>query len=418
MAEHRPLASIEAVESGLAAQGYIASRQIATAVYLAQQIEKPILVEGPAGVGKTELAKAIAAWRGLKMIRLQCYEGLDEAKALYEWKYAKQLLYTQILKDKLGDPGLAPATESGDSHVVARDVPPWQVGVDGDVDGDVGRHRHRLTLQLPDRVDHHLAVEVETDRRDVPGLRLPQEVAGAADLEVAHGDLEPRAEVGELADRLQALVRLLTEHAVGRVQEVGVGALAAPPDAADSMLLPIERADDNSARRKVLDPSLPDVLVQHAPGCLAQMIDAARELDGNANILAVEEVPKERVHMYGVVGVGAPKGKTFAITKMVEKPKASEAPSNLTITGRYILQPQIFELLEKQAAGTGGEIQLTDAMLALSRSQPFYGLKFEGRSFDCGSKIGFLAANVAYGLERADIAPELRSEMRRLLDEK
>ncbi len=98
-----PLASIEAVESGLASQGYIASRQIATAVYLAQQIEKPILVEGPAGVGKTELAKAIAAWRGLKMIRLQCYEGLDEAKALYEWKYAKQLLYTQILKDKLGE---------------------------------------------------------------------------------------------------------------------------------------------------------------------------------------------------------------------------------------------------------------------------------------------------------------------------
>ncbi len=103
VAEHRPSASIEAVESGLAAQGYIASRQIATAVYLAQQIEKPILVEGPAGVGKTELAKAIAAWRGLKMIRLQCYEGLDEAKALYEWKYAKQLLYTQILKDKLGE---------------------------------------------------------------------------------------------------------------------------------------------------------------------------------------------------------------------------------------------------------------------------------------------------------------------------
>src|SRR5690349_11909085 len=103
VAEHRPTASIEAVESGLAAQGYIASRQIATAVYLAQQIEKPILVEGPAGVGKTELAKAIAAWRGMKMIRLQCYEGLDEAKALYEWKYAKQLLYTQILKDKLGE---------------------------------------------------------------------------------------------------------------------------------------------------------------------------------------------------------------------------------------------------------------------------------------------------------------------------
>ncbi len=102
-ANARPVAAIEAVEKGLAASGYIASRQIATAVYLAREIGKPILVEGPAGVGKTELAKALADWRGLKMIRMQCYEGLDEAKALYEWKYAKQLLYTQILKDKLGE---------------------------------------------------------------------------------------------------------------------------------------------------------------------------------------------------------------------------------------------------------------------------------------------------------------------------
>jgi len=103
---------------------------------------------------------------------------------------------------------------------------------------------------------------------------------------------------------------------------------------------------------------------------------------------------------------------------MVEKPKAAEAPSNLTITGRYVLQPEIFGLLEKQAAGAGGEIQLTDAMVALGRTQPFYGLKFEGRSFDCGSKIGFLAANVAYGLERPDIAPDFRKELRSLLGEK
>ena len=86
--------------------------------------------------------------------------------------------------------------------------------------------------------------------------------------------------------------------------------------------------------------------------------------------------------------------------------------------GRYILQPEIFELLGRQAAGTGGEIQLTDAMLALSRTQPFYGLKFEGRSFDCGSKIGFLTANVAYALERKDIAPEFGAELRRMLGNK
>jgi len=162
---------------------------------------------------------------------------------------------------------------------------------------------------------------------------------------------------------------------------------------------------------------LPDVLVQHQRGCLAQMIDAAKDLDDNANIIAVEEVPAERVHMYGVVGVGAPKGKAFSITGMVEKPKASEAPSNLSITGRYILQPEIFHILESQSAGAGGEIQLTDAMLALASTQPFYGLKFEGRSYDCGSKIGFLSANIAYGLARPDIAPELRKEIQRLLGE-
>jgi UTP--glucose-1-phosphate uridylyltransferase len=160
---------------------------------------------------------------------------------------------------------------------------------------------------------------------------------------------------------------------------------------------------------------LPDVLVKHERGCLAQMIDAAKDLDAKANIIAVEEVPTDVVHMYGIVGVGPAKGKAFSITKMVEKPKAADAPSNLSITGRYILQPEIFGILEKQAAGAGGEIQLTDAMLALAATQPFYGLEFEGRSYDCGSKIGFLAANVAYGLDRPDLAPEFRAEIERIL---
>jgi len=162
---------------------------------------------------------------------------------------------------------------------------------------------------------------------------------------------------------------------------------------------------------------LPDVLVQHTRGCLAQMLDAARELDETANFVAVEEVPRERVDQYGVVGVGAQKGRMFAITSMVEKPPVDRAPSNLILTGRYILQPEILDILQTQERGAGGEIQLTDAMIQLSRTQGFYALQFEGRSFDCGSKIGFLAANVSYALERKDIAPGFRAEIKKILGE-
>ena len=98
----RIIRSIDEVDAGLGAAGYIASRQISTAIYIAHHLRKPILVEGPAGVGKTELAKSVASWLMLPLIRMQCYEGLDESKALYEWKYGKQLLYTQILRDKVG----------------------------------------------------------------------------------------------------------------------------------------------------------------------------------------------------------------------------------------------------------------------------------------------------------------------------
>jgi UTP--glucose-1-phosphate uridylyltransferase len=160
---------------------------------------------------------------------------------------------------------------------------------------------------------------------------------------------------------------------------------------------------------------LPDVLVQAKRSCLAQMLKAYRRLPDNANVVAVEEVPADRIHMYGVVGVGEPRGEAFEITQMIEKPPREQAPSNLIITGRYILQPEIFNILADQTRGAGGEIQITDAMIRLGRKQPFYGLKFEGRSFDCGSKIGFLAANIAYALERDDIAPALRTEIKSLL---
>ena len=147
------------------------------------------------------------------------------------------------------------------------------------------------------------------------------------------------------------------------------------------------------------------------------MMDAARDLTERANIVAVEEVPPERVDQYGVVGIGERKGKMFSISGMVEKPPRDRAPSNLILTGRYILQPEILDILEKQERGAGGEIQLTDAMIQLARTQPFYGLQFDGHSFDCGSKVGFLVANVSYALARPDIAPAFRAEIRRVLGE-
>ena len=160
---------------------------------------------------------------------------------------------------------------------------------------------------------------------------------------------------------------------------------------------------------------LPDVLVQNKPGCLAQMIEAYNKAGDNSNVIAVEEVPMERIHQYGVVGIGKGDGKTFPITEMVEKPPREKAPSNLIITGRYILQPEIFDLLARQTGGAGGEIQITDSMITLSKTQPFHAVKFEGKSFDCGSKVGFLAANVAYAMARPDIAPAFRDELKRLL---
>jgi UTP--glucose-1-phosphate uridylyltransferase len=115
-------------------------------------------------------------------------------------------------------------------------------------------------------------------------------------------------------------------------------------------------------------------------------------------------VPHQEVSSYGVVGRGEGSDAGFRITDMVEKPKPQDAPSNLIISGRYILQPEVFNLLADQPRGAGGEIQLTDAMQTLMHTQPFAGVKYEGQSFDCGSKVGFLTANVAYALDRDDIA--------------
>jgi UTP--glucose-1-phosphate uridylyltransferase len=160
---------------------------------------------------------------------------------------------------------------------------------------------------------------------------------------------------------------------------------------------------------------LPDVLVQtEGKGCLAQMIDAYSEHGGN--ILAVEPVADDQVKNYGVVSLGGKgNGRVLPIDGMVEKPKPGTEPSNLTILGRYILQPEIFAVLADQEKGAGGEIQLTDAMLTLLKRQPFHALRYEGRAFDCGSKLGFLSANVAYALARPDLAKAVSAEIKKLL---
>ncbi len=160
---------------------------------------------------------------------------------------------------------------------------------------------------------------------------------------------------------------------------------------------------------------LPDMITMggaRKSRCLAQCVGAYTQHGGN--VIAVEEVPPEETHQYGIVAVGRDFGHTFEIKGMVEKPKPGTAPSNLIISGRYILQPEIFGILEKVEKGAGGEIQLTDGMIALAGSQAFHGVRFDGRTYDCGSKLGFLTANVAFALERPDLGPQLRAEMRKL----
>jgi UTP--glucose-1-phosphate uridylyltransferase len=163
---------------------------------------------------------------------------------------------------------------------------------------------------------------------------------------------------------------------------------------------------------------LPDMLHHGPTPCLADMIKAYGETGGN--LIAVAPVPEDQTHQYGIVGVTDAKAKVSPITGMVEKPKPGTAPSNLHITGRYILQPEIFGLLEKQERGAGGEIQITDSMIRLMQveKQPFHAVRFDGTIYDCGSKLGFLTANVALALEREDLAKDFRSDVERLLGRK
>jgi UTP--glucose-1-phosphate uridylyltransferase len=162
---------------------------------------------------------------------------------------------------------------------------------------------------------------------------------------------------------------------------------------------------------------LPDELMianQGGAGCMKQMVEAYNQVGGN--LISVLEVPEEEVSSYGVIAPGAAiSASVTEVRGLVEKPKREDAPSNLIISGRYILQPEVMRVLEGQEAGAGGEIQLTDAMARMIGQQPFHAVTFAGRRYDCGSKTGFVEATLAVALERPDMADEVRAMAKRLL---
>jgi UTP--glucose-1-phosphate uridylyltransferase len=158
---------------------------------------------------------------------------------------------------------------------------------------------------------------------------------------------------------------------------------------------------------------LPDMITFPGKGCMKDMVELY-EQTGN-NIIAVEECDPAETHKYGIVGKGADAHTGFEITQMVEKPAKGTAPSNLYINGRYILQPEIFEILASQERGAGNEIQLTDGMIKLGREQSLYGYHFRGNTYDCGSPEGFVEANVAFALQRDDLRDVVEGVVERLL---
>ena len=158
---------------------------------------------------------------------------------------------------------------------------------------------------------------------------------------------------------------------------------------------------------------LPDMLMMAEPGALAQAVAAFDQVGGN--IVVVEPAPEGQAHKYGIVALDGQDGRRNRMTGMVEKPAPGTEPSNLFISGRYILQPEIFERLARHRKGAGGEIQLTDAMADLMADQAFHALEYDGTTYDCGDKLGLLRANVAYALKRPDLAEGTRAVLKDLL---
>jgi UTP--glucose-1-phosphate uridylyltransferase len=152
---------------------------------------------------------------------------------------------------------------------------------------------------------------------------------------------------------------------------------------------------------------LPDDIVQSKISCMKQLAEAYYQTGGS--VVAVTEVPKEHTNRYGILKTGADDGRLVEVQGLVEKPKPEEAPSNLSIIGRYILTPDVMQHLSKLEKGAGGEVQLTDAMAKTIGHVPFHGLRYEGRRFDCGNKVGFLEAQIAFSLERPDLADDVKA---------
>ena len=150
---------------------------------------------------------------------------------------------------------------------------------------------------------------------------------------------------------------------------------------------------------------LADDLVMAETPCLKQMVDSFEKTSGN--IVAVVDVPKEHTNRYGIVDTGAENGSLVEVNGLVEKPDPKDAPSTLSVIGRYVLLPEVFEHLAQKEKGAGGEIQLTDSMAKMIGTSPFHGLRFEGRRFDCGDKAGFFEANLAFALSRDDLRDEV-----------
>ncbi len=156
---------------------------------------------------------------------------------------------------------------------------------------------------------------------------------------------------------------------------------------------------------------LADDLILARPGCLKQMVETYNKVGGN--VVAVEDVPREQTNRYGILDIESDDGKIASAKGLVEKPAPADAPSTLSIIGRYILQPEVFEHLDKHQKGAGGEIQLTDAVAATIGEIPFHGIRFEGKRFDCGSKLGFIEATLAFALSR----DEMRDDVAQMLKE-